>query len=424
MKKKHLFIAVVLLYLLPTFVQYSFDSNAKHMTGIYFGLPHVLTGDEPDYLLATYSIVEDFDVELCNNRIDAFNGSCSAGYIFRGVEWINYCGGENPLETNILTRQVGLSFFAALFVWPLAGSCLLENAVIYLTLIVSLISLFFLYKTLQFYGSKKTSAILIVFIGFALCSQLWHYSKTFQTEPYLAAFLIMAFYFIAVKRNPLFSGFFIALGFTMKYPFAVFLPIFLIYLFLNEKNKKQLFLFVIPSIAALLLLMLYNSLVFSNPFFVSKAGEVIFGNYLYGIFQYLFFPSIGFLVFAPFLLFGFIGFREFFKENKREAAFVALIFISYFLFWAFIEPTQAGGGGGYSGRYIIPVIPMLSIPLLFWLKNNKSRKLYYVFILLLVVSFLISLQAAFFYPALISNPPWYLIEQLLFNPEKIFNVIF
>ena len=62
------FIGLLLLYLIPTFIQPAYDSGL-HITHFYLGLPGVLSGDEPHYLITTTSLINDGDYYTDNNMI-------------------------------------------------------------------------------------------------------------------------------------------------------------------------------------------------------------------------------------------------------------------------------------------------------------------------------------------------------------------
>src|SRR3989339_1499810 len=84
--EKILVIAVLLAYVTPMFVQYSMDETNTHITGVYLGLPQVLSGDEPHYLIMTHSIAKDHDVWLKNDHDGVYlNGTCAAGQRFAGT---------------------------------------------------------------------------------------------------------------------------------------------------------------------------------------------------------------------------------------------------------------------------------------------------------------------------------------------------
>lgn len=82
-EKKLFILIILLLYLLPLFIQVSFDEEF-HLEEVYIGLPGVLSGDEPHYLVVTTSLINDHDIYVENNYDNAYyNAGCDVGYHFR-----------------------------------------------------------------------------------------------------------------------------------------------------------------------------------------------------------------------------------------------------------------------------------------------------------------------------------------------------
>ncbi len=406
LKDKKVLLLLFLAFAAPLLVQYSFDAGYK-IKSVGIGLPRVYTGDEPYYFLTLYSIVNDKDIDLKNNYSQARLGGCDAGFVFSG---------RQLQESKLLsqdglkwfpTRAIGLPVFAAILLWPMAGSCLLEAGAIILTFFATLATLFFIFKILC---EKNKKIALFATFCFAFATPLWHYSKTFWTEPFLAAALIAAYYFFVVKKQNLLPSILLSFAFFLKYPAALLFAIFWIYR-LSEKKFKQLILFSLPFAIAVLLLFAY-SFFLSGNFLIPKSHETIFGNFLNGIIQWLFNPRFGLLVYSPFLAFGFLGFKDFFKKDRKNAIFCLLLFCVFFLFWSSIEPTQIGAGG-YGARYMVPISPLLAIPLSYWLQANRNKLLNAVFLLFLALSILLSIQSAFFFPAAIDREPWFLLQQAI-----------
>lgn len=416
--KTSAFLAVIILFFIPTLIQYDFDSTAMHPTGISFGLPRILSGDETFYLVSTYSIVNDFDLNISSNYDNAlYNGTCDTGYKFRFVDIGRHTtnlpsGGIGDFPG----RPIGLPVFASIFLFPFKNSCFLENFAVYLTLIVSLTGLLFLWKTLKHFGgeNKKT---LLVFLAFALATPLWNYSATFWTEPYLAAFAISSFYFFFVKQKTFLPASILSLGVLFAYSFAMVPFFFAVYLLL-KKDLKRLTLFVIPFLAVLSFVLLYNNALYSDPFFNPRQGALQVGNPLAGIAASLFDPRFGIFLFSPFLLFAFLGFKKYFQKEKLQSLSILILFLVYLLFWSSFEFIFSGPGG-YSNRYLVPILPLLAVPVLFFVKENKNKTLLYAFYILLAISFAVNLFAAFIPPAFYLREPWFLLEQFLRNPEAV-----
>jgi hypothetical protein len=83
----------------------------------------------------------------------------------------------------------------------------------------------------------------------------------------------------------------------------------------------------------------------------------------------------------------------------------------YALFWA-QAPWIVFGTGGFSFRYLAPLLPIMLVPIGFFLENNKSALLRKCFFALLVISLVVNAVAALS-PLLVNNAPWKPLELLL-----------
>ncbi|MFH1545374.1 MAG: hypothetical protein ABIE23_04810 [archaeon] len=408
--EKNLLLFIVLIYFLASFFQYSFDSNFK-ITGFYFGLPHIYTGDEPEYLLTLNSLLADGDFKLCNNYGQAMQGGCQAGITFAGIKEI---AGRTEMipcfeqGERLPSRSILNALIAATFIWPFAkDSCLLESMAIFMTLIVSLLVIFLSLKIMQYFDfSKKTIAISILALAFA--SPFWFYSKTFWSEPYVSLFLVASVYCFLKKRF-FASGLFLALNLLIKPVNLIFVVVFFIFGFL-KRDRKQIINLFIGFLLALPFYFLINYFVFGDPLFISKANEAFGGDVFSGLIAAFFAVKFGFLLTFPLFLFVIIGFYFFFRKRPFESLLFFSLLFGYMLFWGQVWFVVLGTGG-YSFRYFAPLIPLMIIPIGFFLQENKCKKLSLLFWAILFISFLINLQAALT-PLLIDNPPWFLIEYL------------
>ncbi len=462
------FFLIALLYFIPTLIQVEFDKDL-HITRFYLGLPGVLSGDEPHYFVTTTSLINDHDYYIDNNYDNAYYfGGCDVSFhyinntnpsIERHIQLVDperkvvipryinrtYEGNETKLyeKFNVTTlrqvsnRPIGLPFFSALFLWPLQNTCFIEHAAIYLSLVVSFIGVIFFYLIVRFFiqkysGIKDTTSqrniALLFTLLFALCTQYWHYSKTYFTEPYLASFLLIAYYFTFVKNKEILSGLALGIGFAMKYPFGMYLFFFTV-LLLYERQWKRILSLSIGSCIPILGTLYYNWLLSGNMLHFGQGEFVTFGNYLYGIYVWLLDPVFGLLPATPFLIFSAYGFFVLYKQDKKLFLQFTLLILPYFFFWTSYLITQTGAGG-YSARYMVPLLSFFVLLCLFWyMRNrtnscNKSKVFFWLFILLVIYSFIINLQAAFLYPLFWNNPPWIVFDFILTHAPRIKEIIF
>lgn len=476
------FSVLFVLYLLPTFIQVAFDKDLR-IDHFYLGLPGVVSGDEPHYLVTTTSLINDHDYYIDNNYDNAyFHAGCDVGFryvnqsnrVWRHVQIVapdqrmafplnfsnsfsNLSGNELDKEYeaavedleqkyNITTthqvsnRPIGLPFFSALFLWPFKNICFIEHGAIYISLFISFIGLIFFFRICLFYLKqyrKKSSEKNVetekihekenVWLGLCftailgLCTQYWFYSKTYFTEPYLATFLLVAYYLFFIKKQSFLPGLVLAIGFSMKYPFGMYLAIFGIFL-LYKKEWKRIIFFVFGASGPIALVFYYSWLLSGHIFNSAQSGHLFFGNYLQGIIVWIFDPMFGVLPFAPFLILSILGLLWLWKQDRETAIILIFMMVPYFLFWSSYTLTQHGPGG-YSARYIIPILGFLVLLVLLWYQQNKNKILFWIFLTLTGISFVINLQAAFLYPLFWNNPPWILFDILKYKWVRVLEVL-
>lgn len=463
------FLLLLLFYLLPTFIQPEYDSNL-HIKKFYLGFPGVLSGDEPHYFIVTTSIINDKDFYLENNYNLAYHyGGCDLGFRYINTSnptigpHIQFVDSTNriaiptlenkTLEENIQwayshynvtsfrwvsNRPIGLPFFSSLFLWPLKDTCFIEYGAIYLSVLLSYVSLIFFYYICLFYvarwrseaehetklkNNKRRDIFLALFFTciFSLSTQYWHYSKTYFTEPYIASFLLMSYYLFFIKKNSFVPGVLLSFGFMMKSPFGMYLVLFWLFL-LFKREWKRMLLFMLGGTPLFLGTFYYNWFLSGNIFYSAQAGHLLFGNYLEGILLWLLSPTSGLLPFAPFLIFSVLGFWNLWKKDKETVVSLSLIIFPYFFFWTSYILTQ-NGSGGYSSRYLVPLLGFLTLLTLSWYIDNKNKALQIFFFSLIAISFFINLQAAFLYPLFWDNPPWQLYDLLIHKIPRIIEVL-
>lgn len=463
-KLNYLLIGLILLYLLPAFVQPDFTKDGR-IQNIGVGLPRVLSGDEPAYVLATYSLVKDLDVDLGNNYEQAIKGGFESGYnfkyknfpinersvhyMYKGKNYDSFLFDSEVVKKELLkdkfrifeqvviydfhlkegfkdfifnnfeqppVHPIGLPLFNAIFLWPLKDSYLLETGTIFLSILMSLISLFFLYQILLYYKRDTKAAFLIMAI-MALGTTLWFYSKTLFPDPLITSFLLISYYLFLVRKQIFLPAIFLGIGLTAKYPFVIFPLVFCFYLLFKRRISDLIKFGIIVSIFGFLLLFFNYSLygaLFSQGY---KSTGILMG--LIGI---IFSPTEGTLFFIPFLVFAIFGIKKFYQVHRDKALFTFALILAYYFF---ISTFHGWWGGVYSCRNILPIIPLLAIPLYFWYINNRSQKALYIFYGLAIISIIINFQAAFFHFIFWGGKPfWHLISLVYSKFHRVLEIFF
>lgn len=202
-------------------------------------------------------------------------------------------------------------------------------------------------------------------------SPLWHYARFDTNEPLQCASLIGATFFLLRRRSTLggrdacFAGTLLGVALAAKALNVIVLPWFFLYAAWTAARSRVRVLFwmatplcVIGAALAALNYSRYGS-VFETGYHLTTS---LFGHPLLdGASVLLFSPGFGLLVFCPaFLLLPIAG-RSFLRLFPFETALIAAVFASilvvnskFYAYW----------GCGWGPRFLIPAVPLLSLPLL------------------------------------------------------------
>ena len=342
---------VVLTFLVATTVHA--PSDEKEMRGLpslrwgqfAVGLPRVLSGDSPHYLVAVNSLVEDGDFDLSNNYDQALRGDWDAGSRFRGVEV------DRHVDVDSRGRELGTHspFFAmllAFFAWPLAGTLWVEPLCVWLTCTAGLVAVLFMAQRLGRLRYRNSTVVVFA----ALASPLLCYSRDIWTEPWIAA-IWMALLSARNEKAKFLLGF---LGTLIKYPFFVVPAAMGIALCLKGRWRSG-FALAGSALLALLTVVVTVQWLFQDV----TDHQTIFHSGIHASFQLsargvvgpLIHPANGLLIFFPILLW---GYRRVW-ENSDEW----LPLVTFFGVHAVYADWM--GGTGFSSRYLVPMIPILMV---------------------------------------------------------------
>lgn len=221
-------------------------------------------------------------------------------------------------------------------------------------------------------GFLPKTAIILPFI-FGLATMAPVYARTAFSEPALILFLLLAFQSLLrykehhKTRYLIFSATALAYSVLIRPSALIFIPCFIIYLFLvihtmassGSARIREFCIYLSALAIPLVILAVFNHSVFGNflQFGGQEAiatGKRILGaeHTLKGVYYYLFSTGKGFFLFNLPLIFAFIGFYKAPKERKREAVLFMLIFAVNLLF--FVKSFRRGSLFSWGPRYLLP----------------------------------------------------------------------
>ena len=387
---------VALTFLVATTVHA--PSDEKEMRGLpslrwgqfAMGLPRVLSGDSPHYLVAVNSLVEDGDFDLRNNYDQALGGDWDAGWRFRRVEI------DRHVDVDSRGRELGTHspFFAmllAFFAWPLAGTLWVEPLCVWLTCTAGLVAVLFMGQRLGRLRYRNSTVVVFA----ALASPLLCYSRDIWTEPWIAA-IWMALLSARDEKAKFLLGF---LGTLIKYPFFVVPASIGIAQCLKGRVRSGLAL-VGSALLALLTVVVTVQWMFQDV----TDHQAIFHSGVHASFQLsprgvvglLIHPANGLLIFSPVLLW---GYRRVWKNPEEW-----LPLVTFFGVHALYADWM--GGTGFSSRYLVPMIPILMVSVQ-W-SALRSR----LFTGVALYSLAWGLAAGFFPAIVYDRTPWGIFSHL------------
>jgi hypothetical protein len=340
-----------------------------------------LTGDEPQYLLITHSLVSDRDFDLFNNIflrefIQFYNPEdMIGGHGQWGADQRWYSKHRLGLPLLISPAYYfGYRFFLGI-----------RNTVtLWLCLLAALLAVEAYQAAWAITRSKGLSwmIILAVFLSVPL---LMYPAKIFPELP-AALFIFMAYRRMAfplkdANSSPLFMG--ILIG-SLPWFHERFIPVSVmlgLYFVLRErKNFKNLLVFSGPLILSIFLQILYYLAVNGAPYPLPATHRGYFNpeGFLNGLLGIWMDQSKGILPYSPIYLVSFWGFYYLWKESRAKTLFLLIILLSIY-----------GISGGYRqwwgglcppGRYLVTLAPLLVVPLSYCLKKGPSPMVLFIFL--------------------------------------------
>jgi 4-amino-4-deoxy-L-arabinose transferase-like glycosyltransferase len=252
-------------------------------------------------------------------------------------------------------------------------------------------------------GFSRRAALWTAIVA-AVATPLWHYAKTFFSEPLAALALIGFFYFIRRGRVLDTSRWFWAIAglsfgimILTKVFLIILLPAALVLIVAYCRRtpfswwRQRLLLFGGGSVIPALLMGLYNYARFTRFTETGYGGEVNswLNPFFEGLAGLLISPGRGLILYCPIVLLSFFALFRLRKQHTAEILFITLSTITLIVGYA--KWYMWEGGWCWGPRFLVPVIPLLIIPLagLFEpAKIDKQRRilLYGILAICLIVS--------------------------------------
>jgi hypothetical protein len=405
---------IYLIFLLFNYTPYLVNNIVSQ------GFP--ITGDEPHYILAARAL--QFGKADGDSIYGIVPGMFrhirySEGVLNNGTEFLNHPYGLPVI--SVIPYFLGQTLFHSGTFGALALICVL-------TAIISVL----IYKISMVLTDGNIIASFVTSVTFAFGTDLFMWSGQFFSEVVMSFLIILFVYRTLKARSKLdwsICGIIIGLLPFFKYQ-AIFISagcliIFILLYFKVNKTTKYsiLSLLITTSLFELYLYLFYgltNYTMLGSPEGFYQ-GEIInvFGYNFYKlsyivIFGLLLDRNYGILIYSPILIFSLLGIFQLLKHKGPAIYFSIFIFV--FWFGAISNSADWMGWISVPGRYMIVILPLLSLPFALGLADFIKSKFYmisYVFLFLagLIPNAIIASNRVFGYVAFISHDGdynWYM----------------
>lgn len=280
--------------------------------------------------------------------------------------------------------------------------------------VTTAIAALFLFLLVIELGYGKSIAILVALL-YGLTTPAWVYSKNLFREPWAAAGLVGAMFFLvrfrhhALIRDILFSIVSLAIAVAARTSVATFAPLAVLYAFLAARehttdrqdlrvDRRQVGIFALAILSGLVLVAL--ALAANMRFLVGAVQEFDPLNRLIIPFVGLLVsPGRGLFLFAPVMLLALAGLPRYSRDHRWETIVVVGSFVPYLIIVS-LHPKW-WGGWNWGPRFLVPFLPLLILPTSAVLHTivveRRRRWLAIVAVLLSLIGILVQILGVVFY---------------------------
>lgn len=359
-------------------------------------------------------------VSLINNRSLEIPGSLAQSFGERGQFFVENVTKEKWYCKYGILNSVMYLPVLAIQKWYEGGvKYFSPTRVIYLNwfnLLLAIASAIYLFLIANRYTKHAAVAFVFVVTSF-YATYWWNYLRAHNSEIYQTLFMLGFYYHLVrscdgvnTRRHEALAGFFFAALILTKIVYLILLPIIGIFFIAVHCNASQkslsllqqmrfllpvMWTFGFPVFIALGVILGVNNYKFGSPFESGygqwqERGQPIFSGHLFsGLEHFFFHPQYSIFIYFPLLVFAFFGYPIFLKKFRLEVSLflsiglIILLVNSKLLTWC--------GGWGYGPRYLLVMLPLVSLPFLAvldWLVEQwKNKKAIVVGGVVLVVLF-------------------------------------
>ncbi len=227
---------------------------------------------------------------------------------------------------------------------------------------------------------RGTSLALAFILGAA--SPLWHYSKTFFGEPMSALALLLFLYLMlkhrqdASSRSLFWAGVALSAALLIKAANAVFLaaalPFAAVLVWTKQDRLRHLATLGLGLISLFPIILYYNAYRFGTIFETGYSSKIDFTHpFLSGVIGLLISPGRGLFLYFPLALLSLVVLILRWKRDRALSVFLFSMLLIPALFHA--KWWSWEGGWCWGPRFFVPVLPLLVLPLGYWIDERRDR---------------------------------------------------
>jgi hypothetical protein len=266
--------------------------------------------------------------------------------------------------------------------------------VIYLNvfnLVLAIASAVYLFLITSRYTKREVVAFFYV-VAALYTTYWWNYLRAHNSEIYQVLFMLGFYYHLVCsfdglpsRRQEFLSGLFFSALILTKVVYVILLPVVGLFFILvhdqKSRDEKSLFSlcwwrslffslwsFGFPVALALLTILWVNNDKFGSPFesgysqWQERGKPILSGSFFSGLSHFFFDPQYSIFIYFPLLAFALFGYSSFFKKFRIQTylflsiGLVILLVNAKLLTWS--------GAWGYGPRYLLVMLPLVSLPFL------------------------------------------------------------
>jgi len=264
--------------------------------------------------------------------------------------------------------------------------------------------------------SKSTKIAVFFALTYAFASCVWSIAGTglWQHGPSLLFFNAGLLLLLYGKWG--LSGLFYGLSVVNRPSNGIFLLAVLFYLWWVQ--RRGMIPFILCSIIPFIFLAIYSQVYWGTPFLahsfylnaVTGRSENTFWAWLVKVFAWLISPSRGLLSMSPIYVFSFLAIFDVLRSKNAEDVLWKNFAVAVLLYIPCYAAAKGIGGWTFGYRYMVELLPLLTVFLVRFWQTEKGYKIYQyfylpLFVVFLVFSIFVQSIGAYVYPCGFNSSP-------------------